>query len=165
LEVHVQNCEYAFILFIHATVRDPIVRIMDVSRRPWHSRSMQKSSSMRRLCLALLLSQALAVQALVLAWSGAQAAVPSEAAFTLICKGALSDGRAGDTAPNPQHGLHHDCLSVCASGFSAVEPGQFALALVWRNASRSDEVLRDSGSLVAITTQVFSARAPPKLVV
>lgn len=136
---------------------------MDAQRRPWHSRAMQKPSSMRRLCLALLLSQALAVQALVLAWSGAQAAVPSEAALTLICKGTQSDGRAGDTAPNSQHGSHHDCMSVCASGLSAVEPGQFGLALVWRNSSRSDDVLRDTGSRVAFTTQVFLARAPPKL--
>ena len=139
-----------------------IVRIMDVRRFAWHSRAMQKPSSMRRLCLALLLSQALAVQALVVAWSGAQAAVPAAGAFSLICKSAQADGKTGDTAPNSQHGLHHDCLSVCAGALSALESEQPGFAPAWPSLSRSDEILRDSGSRVAFTTQVFSARAPPE---
>lgn len=124
---------------------------------------MRKYSSMRRLGLALLLSQALAIQALVIAWSGAQAAVPEEGAFALICKGAQSDDKTGDTAPASHHGLHHDCLSACTGSLSALEPQQSSLAL-GRNPSRSNEVLGDEGTRVALTTQVFSARAPPALI-
>ncbi|WP_424631274.1 hypothetical protein [Bradyrhizobium sp. SYSU BS000235] len=119
---------------------------------------------MRRLCLALLLSHALAIQTLVIAWSGAQAGVPDAGAFTQICKGVQSEDRTGDTAPTPQHGLHHDCLSICAGGLTALEPQPHGLALIWRSPSRSEEILRDTGARVAVTTQVFSARGPPKLV-
>jgi hypothetical protein len=122
---------------------------------------MQKPYSARRWCLALLLSQALAVQALVVAWSGAQAA-PAADAFALICKGTQSENKAGDTAPNPGHGFHHDCLSACAAAFSALQPQQHGLALIWRDSSRSADVLRNTGSRVAFGTQVFLARAPPK---
>jgi hypothetical protein len=124
---------------------------------------MQKHYSLRRLCLALLLSQALAVQALVVAWSGAQAAEPTAGASAPICKGIQSDDKTGDTAPNPDRGFHHDCLSACIGGFSALEPVPSGLALIWRNSSRPPEILRDTGSRVAVTTQVFFARAPPKL--
>jgi hypothetical protein len=123
---------------------------------------MQKSYSARRWCLALLLSQALAVQALVVAWGGAQAAVPAGDAVALICQGTQSGNRAGDTAPNPGHGFHHDCLSACAAAFPTLQPQQQGLALIWRDSSRSANVLRDTGSHVAFRTQVFLARAPPK---
>lgn len=137
---------------------------MDAWRRAWHSRAMQKPYSVRRWCLALVLSQALAVQALVVAWSGAQAAVLTADAVALICKGTQSDNKADDTAPNPPNGFHHDCLSACAAAFSALEPQQHGLAPIWRNASRSTDVVRDTGSRVAFGTQVFRARAPPKSV-
>lgn len=123
---------------------------------------MQKVSSIRRVCLTLLLSQALAVQALVLAWSGAQAAMPGAGAFAAICKGAQSEGKTGDT-PNSQHGLH-DCLSACTGGLSAVEPNQPNSVALARAVSRSSDIFCDPGPHVAFTTQVFSARAPPTLI-
>jgi len=125
---------------------------------------MQKHYSAWRLCLALLLAQALAVQALVIAWSGAHAAVPAADAFALICNGAQSDNKAGDTAPNPGHGFHHDCLSACAAGFAALEPPRQDPVLTRFTSSRSVEILPDTESLAPFGTQVFLARAPPKSV-
>jgi hypothetical protein len=123
---------------------------------------MRKVSSLRRLCLTLLLAQVLAIQALVVAWSGAQA-MPTTGAFVQICKGAQSDGKTGD-APNSQHSPH-DCLSACTGGLSAVEPNQPEPVALARVVSCSSDILRDPGLHVAFTTQVFSARAPPALVV
>lgn len=123
---------------------------------------MQKVSSIRRLCLTLLLSQALAIQALTVAWSGAQAAMPDAGAFAAICKGAQSDSKTGDT-PNSQHSPH-DCLSACTGGLSAIEPNQPNPDPVKRIVLRSNDILRNLGSHVAFTTQVFSARAPPALI-
>lgn len=148
----------------HTPVLAPAVRIVDVPGRAWHSRLMQKHCSARRLCLALLLSQALAVQALVVAWSGAQAAVPTADAFAPICSGAQSDNKAGDTAPNPASGFHHDCLLACAAGFAALEPPHQDPALTRFTSSWSVEILPDTESRVAFGTQVFLARAPPKSV-
>lgn len=159
-----QNYELLFIANFHAALCLRIVRIMDACGRAWHSRAMQKFPSMRRLCLALLLSHALAIQTLVIAWSGAQAAVLDAGAFTQICKGIQSGDRTGDPAPNPQQGLHHDCLSACTGGLSALEPQQPDVVLIWRSPSRLNDVARETGSRVAFTTQVFSARAPPKSV-
>jgi hypothetical protein len=147
---------------IVSTGHEKHARIVDVLKRAWHSRAMQKSRSARRWCLALLLSQALAIQALVIAWGGSQAAVPAADTFALICQGAQSDNKAGDTSPNPRHGFHHDCLSACAAAFSALQPQQQGLALIWRDSSPSADILRDSGARVAFGTQVFLARAPPK---
>jgi hypothetical protein len=111
----------------------------------------------------MLLSHALAIQALILAWGEAQAAVPEAGAFALICKGIQSDdNKTGDSAPKSGHGFQHDCLSACAGAFTALEPQPPSSALKWRSSSRSGEILCDVGSRVAITTQVFSARAPPK---
>ncbi len=46
---------------------------VDVTAVPWHSRWMSARYSVRRLLVALALSQALALQALLLSWSGALA--------------------------------------------------------------------------------------------
>ncbi|MEH2508860.1 hypothetical protein V1291_000214 [Nitrobacteraceae bacterium AZCC 1564] len=118
---------------------------------------------MRRLCLALLLSHALAIQALIVAWGGAQAAVPEAGAFAPICKGIWPDDKkTEDSGPKSGHGFQHDCLSACAGAFTALESQPPSSLLICRSLSRSGEILRDVGLHVAITTQVFSARAPPK---
>lgn len=128
---------------------------------------MSKRCSLRQLCLTVLLSQALAFQALVFAWSGAQAtaAIAPAGPLAVLCNAALSNNNIGETVPGPMvPGTHHDCLSVCAAGAVGIEPPDRALPLA-RSAS-SDSVLieRDVGLLAISHRQVFLARAPPKLV-
>lgn len=133
---------------------------MDVWPGPWHSHSMQARYSMHRLLLALVLSQALACQALVASWSGALAAAGPHVVGT-ICSGALLDP-GGDGGPSPATpNNHQDCLGVCTAACHAANlPGQFL-------------VLAPSDVLVAIQpphivellerTEApgFLARAPP----
>lgn len=128
---------------------------------------MPKRYSLRQLGLTLLLSQALAFQALVFAWSGAQAiAVVSPAGpFAVLCNAALPNSNIGETIPGPiAPGTHHDCLSVCANCYVGIQPQDRASLVARSNSYEPVLIERDVRLRALPRRQVFLARAPPKLV-
>ncbi len=137
-------------------------RIVDVLARAWHSRWMRDRYSVRRLLLTLVLSQAMVIQALLLAWSGSQAAAGAVDGFSAICSGTISSVRAaGGTDPGPPS-APHDCFSACLAGQMAAPPDRVVLltyATAYARMSASRQV-----ALPEIERQLaFSARAPPRL--
>lgn len=133
---------------------------MDVPLQPWHSQTMQARYSVRRLLLTLVLSQALACQALVAAWSGALAAGPH--ATGTICSGMAIGPDDGQGDPSPAiPNDHQDCRGVCTAACHAANlPGQL-LALARSGTPAAIQPLHLATLLERTETPGFLARAPP----
>lgn len=134
---------------------------MDVPFRAWHSREMRDRCSVRRLLLTIVLSQILAIQGLLLAWSGTLAFAGGAGGVATICSGAAATSLndSGDVPLVPR--LGHDCLSAClmshATGEALSEGAPLALLTVYARSAVSGET-----PLTAILRKpVFLARAPP----
>lgn len=139
-------------------------RHVDASIAAWHSRWMRNRYSTHRLAWCLVLSQVLALQAMILAWSGTQAIAGGPAGvFGVVCYGAASDREAGGTEPPIKPAGHQDCLGACVAGHAAAaSPGQPTLCV---NFSVYGRILMPTEAplLERSGTQVFLARAPPML--
>lgn len=109
----------------------------------------------------LVLSQALALQGLLLGWGGAQAALAKPYGFGTICYGG-SASRDIDEPPGKPN-LHQDCLSLCAAGFSAAKPSEPASLSILLKAYAPFIFPREAARIETGKTQAFLARAPPKL--
>ena len=125
---------------------------------------MRNRHSTRRLLLSLALSQALALQALILAWSGTQTLAGGvTGAIGAICSAASASNNVGGTEPPNKPAQHQDCLAACTAGHAAATPPEPALSLsdpaVFGQIFMPVEALL----LERSGTQVFSARAPPTL--
>ncbi len=123
---------------------------------------MRDRYSVRRLLLNLVLSQAMVIQGLLLAWSGSQAAAGAVDGFSAICSGTISPSRVvGGTEPG-QPVAPHDCFSACLAGQMAGPPDRMVLptyATAYGRVSVSRQVV-----LPEIERELaFSARAPPGL--
>lgn len=136
---------------------------VDVPSRAWHSRKMRDYYSLRRLLLTIVLSQALVIQGLLLAWTGTLAFAGGAGGFGAICAGAApassNDDASGPLAPRADH----DCLSAClmshAAGGSFYESVSLALRMVYARSAASHEI-----TVIAILREPgFLARAPPVL--
>lgn len=120
---------------------------------------MPDRHSVRRLLLTIVLSQAMVIQVLLVAWSSTQAAAGAvNGLSTSICSSTIS---SGGTQPD-QPGTPHDCFSACLAAQMDAPPDLTVLlpydtTYARISASRQAE-------LPAIELQLaFSARAPPKL--
>lgn len=161
------NSEYLFIyriakLLSHQKSERIWHLAMDAWLGPWHSHSMQARYAMRRLLLTLVLSQALACQALVAAWSGALAIWPHAAGT--ICSGmsVVPDGSQDDPWP-AMPSSHQDCPGVCtAACYAANLPGQ-SLALARSGAPAAIQPSYVAALLEKTEAPGFLARAPPAL--
>jgi hypothetical protein len=123
---------------------------------------MRKRYSLRWRFLTLVLSQALALQGLLLGWGGAHAAGQQPLnGFGAVCT-SVPTGRDGGEAPGKLD-PHQDCVSLCAAGGGAVKlSGQASLAKpsdVYASILFPHEVAR----IERADAQAFRARAPPKL--
>lgn len=117
----------------------------------------------RRLLLTIVLSQALVIQGLLLAWSGTLAFAGGAGSLGTICSGAApaSLNDTGGAPLVPRAG--HDCLSAClmshTTGRASGEGGSLTLPTVYAHSAVSRET-----TLTAILREpVFLARAPPTL--
>lgn len=133
-------------------------RIVDVQPTAWHSRWMRDRYSVCRLLLTLALSQAMVIQALLVVWSGAQAAAGVAGGVSAICSGKITPGRTEPGQPSAPH----DCFSACLAGQIAAPPDRMVLrthATAYERMSASRQL-----ALPEIERQLaFSARSPPKL--
>lgn len=88
--------------------------VMDLAAASWHSRSMATRYSFRRLVAAILLSQAMVLQTLLVSWVGTTAFAGQFAGgWGSICSG-LSEGRGGGGTELPARpDTHRDCLDAC----------------------------------------------------
>jgi len=109
----------------------------------------------------LVLSQALALQGLLLGWGGAQAALAKPSGFGTICYGVSAGRDVGEPPGKPS--LHQDCLSLCAAGFSAAKPSEPASLSILSKAYAPVIFPREAAQIAIMKTQAFLARAPPKL--
>lgn len=137
---------------------------------PWHSARMHRPFSARRLFVILLLSQALAVQALVAALSGALLPASDSAGDLLaaICRPSMLALADGDVAPQPaQPGKHHNCAAACLSASSgaqaspAPEAGFFAPV---RSCAAASYLSGLSSPAIVSSRAAFAARGPPSIV-
>lgn len=134
---------------------------MDARLEPWHSHPMQARYSMRRLLLTLVLSQALACQALTAVWSGALAIGPHITGT--ICSGMSGGSDDGQGAPQPAMPTsHQDCLGVCSAACHAAAnlPGQ-PVALVRAGAPVAVQLPYVAALVGKTEGPGFLARAPP----
>ena len=133
---------------------------MDVRLSPWHSQPMQAQSSVRRLLLTLVLSQALACQALVAAWSGALAAGLHTSG--MICSGMSADPDAGQGDPSPaMPNGHQDCLGICTAACHAANLSGQPLAFARLGAPAAIQSPHVAALLERTEAPGFLARAPP----
>jgi hypothetical protein len=123
---------------------------------------MRHRHALRRFLVALLLSQALVVQGLLLAWSGALALTGADVgAICSAADAAESHGAGG--GPGPAQPSHHDCLSACVAGHAA---GAVVRVEFSRRAATSLQPARLSEATPPSLSGVhgFLARAPPVLI-
>jgi len=125
---------------------------------------MRNRCSARKLLFCLALSQVLALQALVLAWSGAQAVAGERAGtFDILCIGGSANPDAGTTVPPAKSVGHQDCLSACAAG-QAVATAPERVFLILGPAVYARIFIPGATPLLDRSgTQVFLARGPPTL--
>lgn len=126
---------------------------------------MRDRFSARRLFLTILLSQAMAIQALLLAWNGTQIIVGNAANdFATICYGfgAASTNRDGGSQPNPvQPKAHRDCLAACLAGHVATNPPDRVAFLSRAAIDLPIMISRQMMPLSSVRAPAFQARAPP----
>ena len=136
------------------------LRIVDVPSRAWHSREMRDRYSVRRLLLTIVLSQVLAIQGLLLAWSGTLAFAGGAGGLGPICSGAASASLndSGGAPLVPRTGS--DCLSACLMSHTPSDEG---VSLVIPTLYACSAVSRETPLTVILREPVFLARAPPTL--
>ena len=137
---------------------------IDVLLVAWHSRWMASRFSIRRFMVAFVLSQVLALQALLVAWGGALAvgaSTPTGIGF--LCSSASADAEAGNGTQSPQPNKHSDCVAACLTGHTPTRlPGAFSLlerrSIYMRALMPGEAPLSERYERWA-----FLARAPPML--
>jgi len=113
-----------------------------------------------RLLAALVLSQTLVVQALLLGWSGALSAAGAPAGSICTASDPLRTGSDNGPAVPPDH---HDCASACLAGQGAEPPRLTSLANLQPGWTLIE--IEPGGQLSASSrTAAFLARAPPALI-
>ncbi len=125
---------------------------------------MSAGYPVRRFLVAVVLSQAMVIQALLLSWGGALAVAGEfTGGLGVICSGAsVSRGSSGTEAPG-RPDTHRDCLDACLAGHAAAKlpdhPSLFVRSAVYARISIPAEtpLLERSG------TRAFLARGPPTL--
>lgn len=123
---------------------------------------MSHRLSVRRLLSCLLLSQALAIQALLLAWSGAQAlAAGNPANPAVICAGVAAGRIAGGTEPPAEPVYHQDCLGICLASHADAAAPQPAAARADTPMSIRAFITGEALLLARSRMRAFLARAPP----
>jgi hypothetical protein len=121
--------------------------------------------SFRRLLVALALSQALALQALLLSWGGALAIAGEflDGGFGLICS-SLSESRGtGGTEPPARPAAHKDCFDVCLTGQAVTKPPGSASLFVRPAVYAQVSVTVETPPREKSGMGAFLARAPPML--
>lgn len=118
----------------------------------------------RRLLIAILLSQAMVIQALLLSWSGALAVAGEPASgLGIICSGASESRGSGGTEPLDKPDAHRDCLNACLTGHAAAKlPEYVSLSVHFANYARVS-IPAETPLLEGSGIQAFRARAPPSL--
>lgn len=138
----------------------PQFRIVDEFAPAWHSRLMPTRGPHCRFLIALMLSHALVIQALLLGWSGALAAGSRADGLGAICvvSGPLrsNDSDSGPVKPSE----HHDCASACVSAQGTEPPQPTLLARAHSDFTRVS-LPAEAAWLRVSEAHAFSARAPP----
>ena len=139
------------------------LRIVDVPSRAWHSREMRDRYSVRQLLLTMVLSQILAIQGLLLAWSGTLAFAGGAGGLGPICSGAASASLndSGGAPLVPRAGP--DCLSACLMSHTTGTPSDEGASLALPTLYACSAVPRKTTLTVILREPVFLARAPPML--
>lgn len=136
---------------------------MDVPSRAWHSREMRDRCSVRRLLLTIVLSQVLAIQGLLLAWSGTLAFASGAGGLGTICSGAapasLNDSGGAPLVPR----AGHDCLSACLMSHTTGGPLNEGVSLALPTLYACSVGSRETALTFILREPVFLARAPPTL--
>jgi hypothetical protein len=127
---------------------------------------MRHRHALSRFLVALLLSQVLVVQGLLLAWSGAQALTDgsADAGGGAICSAAAAtESHGAGDGQGPAQPSHHDCLSACVAGHAATQTGRVEFSrriAISLQPARPSEATR----LPLSGGHGFLARAPPVLI-
>lgn len=121
--------------------------------------------SLRRLLIALALSQVLALQALPLSWGGALATAGEFAGggFGVLCSSLLESGGAGGTEPPVQPVPHKDCFDACLTGQALIKPLDSASLFVEPAVYAEVSVVAETPPRERSGMRAFLARAPPML--
>jgi hypothetical protein len=125
---------------------------------------MSARYSLRRLLVALALSQALALQALLLSWGGALA-VSGEFAGGLgfICSGLSESRGAGGNEPPARPDTHKNCFDACLTAPAVAKLPDPASLFVRPAVYAQVSVPAETPLLEISGTRAFLARAPPML--
>jgi hypothetical protein len=122
---------------------------------------MQARYSMRRLLLTLVLSQAIACQTLIAAWSETRLVGPHVAG--VICSGMVLSLDGHDDPGPATPTSHQDCPGACTAACHAANlPGQ-EVALVRSSVPIAVQPPHVATLLEKTETPAFLARAPPAL--
>ncbi|CAN5350197.1 hypothetical protein BH10PSE10_BH10PSE10_19800 [soil metagenome] len=125
---------------------------------------MSTRYSVRRLLVALAVSQALALQALLLSWGGALA-VAGE--FTrglgLICASQSGSQGAGGTESQGHPNSHQDCLNACLAGQAIAKLPEPVLLFTRRAVYAQVSIPTETPLLMRSGAPAFLARAPPMI--
>ena len=118
----------------------------------------------RRLLLTIVLSQILAIQGLLLAWSGTLAFAGGAGSLGTICSGggapaSLNDDGSRQLAPIADH----DCLSACLTGHTTGMLSDQGIPLALATIYARSVVARETTLTVVLREPAFLARAPPML--
>lgn len=122
--------------------------------------------SLRRLLVALALSQVLALQALLLSWGGALATAGEFAGggFGVLCSSLLESGGAAGTEPPVQPPVpHKDCFDACLIGQALIKPPDSASLFVEPAVYAEVSVVAETSPRERSGMRAFLARAPPML--
>jgi len=114
--------------------------------------------------VALVLSQALALQALLVAWGGALAVGGSTpTGLGSLCSSLSAGTESGNGTQSPQPDRHSDCVGACLTGHATTKlPGAFSLLerpAIYTRALMPGETELSGRS----EKRAFLARAPPIL--
>lgn len=111
----------------------------------------------------MVLSQILAIQGLLLAWSGTLAFAGGAGGLGTICSGAasasLNDSGGAPLVPRADH----DCLSACLMSHTAGAPSDEGVSLALPTLYACSAVSREALLTVILREPIFLARGPPTL--
>ena len=125
---------------------------------------MSVCSPHRRLLIVILLSQVMAVQALLSSWGGTLAVQDRLlAGVGILCSSATSGEGVGGSGQPAGPSDHRDCLSGCLVGLGTVGPSGQALSTVVRTAYEQLQAADHRPHRSLPQTLNFFARAPPLL--
>lgn len=121
--------------------------------------------SFRRLLVVLALSQALALQVLLLSWSGALATAGEFAGSGLgvLCSSSSESRGAGGTEPPVRPASHNECFDACLTGQAVIKPPESASLFLRPAVYAQVSVAAETAPRETSGIRAFLARAPPML--